>query len=74
MSAVVYRGAKLAITEANLRIVREALAGSKNGVVDMPGGVTITVAEAIAYRDGLQAQADLLRELPSVRQEMRGRL
>ena len=62
--------AKAAITEANLRVVREALAGASNGVVALPGGVTVTVAEAIAYRDGLQVQLDALREMADVRREM----
>jgi hypothetical protein len=62
--------AKAAITEANLRIVREAIAGAQHGVVSMPGNVTITVAEAVAYRDGLQAQLDYLREMADVRREM----
>ena len=54
--------AKQAITEANLRVVREAIAGSKNGVVEPPGNLTITLAEAIAYRDGLQATLDHLSD------------
>lgn len=62
--------AKAAITEANLRIVREAIAGSQHGVVSLPGGLTVTMAEAIAYRDGLQAELDCLREMPSIRREM----
>lgn len=71
MSTAAHPATMAAIADANLRSMREAIEGSVGGLVKIPGSnLLCTVAEAIVYRDSLQAQRDALAEMAEVRREL----
>jgi hypothetical protein len=64
---------KLAEIQAKLRAVRDGIAGQQGGLVSINElALTCTVAEAIAYRNSLQVQADTLDGLLSDSPHFRG--